>query len=178
MKPLYDLAALKNIDGELTISETSASVTVSTDAFKAVFSKSSGTLNSYSYNGVTLVNKPMKLNLFRLPTDNDGSKTGAWDNMGIRNLTVSGKGTEVTKSEDGKTVSISMKSLYKGTAGNEFDVQLDFTVCINGDILTNAFIRPTATGAILPKIGFRLEMPSGMESLTWLGHGPWDSYVD
>ena len=178
VKPLYDLAALKNIDGELTISETSASVTVSTDAFKAVFSKSSGTLNSYSYNGVTLVNKPMKLNLFRLPTDNDGSKTGARDNMGIRNLTVSGKGTEVTKSEDDKTVSISMKSLYKGTAGNEFDVQLDFTVCINGDILTNAFIRPTATGAILPKIGFRLEMPSGMENLTWLGRGPWDSYVD
>ena len=177
-KEFYNLKALEDVEGELTVSETSSSITVSTSAFKAIFSKSSGTLSSYTYNNVNLVNKPLKLNLFRLPTDNDGSKTGTWDNMGIRSLSVTGKGAEFTKSEDGKTVSISMKSLYKGNAGNEFDVQLDFIVCVNGDIMTNAFIRPSSIGAILPKIGFRLEMPSGMENLSWFGRGPWDSYVD
>jgi beta-galactosidase len=38
--------------------------------------------------------------------------------------------------------------------------------------------RPASPGAILPKLGFRLEMPQEMEQLSWFGRGPWDSYVD
>ncbi len=178
IKDMYDLKSLGDVEGELTVEETSASIAVSSPMFKATFSKAQGTLLGYIYNGVTLINKPMKFNAFRLPTDNDGSKTGSWDNMGIRSMSVSGKGSEVVKNEDGKTVNITLKSLYKGGAGTEFDVQLDFVVCVNGDILVNSFIKPASTGAILPKMGFRLEMPAGMEQLSWFGRGPWDSYVD
>ena len=39
-------------------------------------------------------------------------------------------------------------------------------------------IRPSNAGAILPKLGFRMEMPKDMEQLSWFGRGPWDSYVD
>ena len=55
---------------------------------------------------------------------------------------------------------------------------MNFVVCANGVMMVNSFIKPSATGAILPKIGFRLEMPKEMEQLTWFGRGPWDSYRD
>jgi beta-galactosidase len=55
---------------------------------------------------------------------------------------------------------------------------MDFIVCADGTIMTNSFIRPSQLGAVLPKLGFRLEMPSGMEHLSWFGRGPWDSYRD
>jgi len=42
----------------------------------------------------------------------------------------------------------------------------------------NADINPANQNAILPRIGFKLEMPGRMEQLTWFGRGPWDSYVD
>jgi beta-galactosidase len=44
--------------------------------------------------------------------------------------------------------------------------------------MVSSFIRPASTGAIIPKMGFRLEMPAAMEQLTWFGRGPWDSYRD
>ena len=174
-KPMKDLTFAN--DDVLTVQETSASVTVTGANFTATFSKRKGTLTGYTYDGVQMVSKLLQLSAFRLPTDNDGSKKASWDEMGLCSLSSSGKGTTVTKADDGKTVTISMKSLY-GSGSNTFNVSLDFIVCADGTIMTNSFIRPQNTGAILPKLGFKLEMPEGMEQLEWFGRGPWDSYRD
>ena len=120
----------------------------------------------------------MKLNVFRLPTDNDGRQSGSWDNMGLRSLTARGKGVEFEKSEDGKTVNVTLNTRYTGQNGTYFTVQMNFIVCANGVMMVNSFISPSNTGTVIPKMGFRLEMPAGMEQLSWFGRGPWDSYRD
>ena len=163
----------------LTVEETNTTVNVSGANFTVSFNKNKGTLSSYTLDGVKLMSKMLQLNAFRLPTDNDGSKKGTWDSMGLPKLSTTGKGKEtiVKKSEDNKTVTVSMKSTY-GSGSNTFDVSLDFIVCADGTVMVNSFIRPNNTGAILPKLGFKLEMPEGMEQLSWFGRGPWDSYLD
>ena len=55
---------------------------------------------------------------------------------------------------------------------------MSFLVCANGVMMVNSFISPSNTGTILPKMGFRLEMPAEMEQFSWFGRGPWDSYRD
>ena len=176
-KPMKDLT-FATADA-LTVEETSTAVKVSGANFTASFSKSKGTLSSYTYDGKTMFRKALLLNVFRLPTDNDGSKKASWDGMGLPTLssTAKGTGTTVAKASDGKTVTVSMKSTY-GTGSNTFDVSLDFIVCADGTIMTNSFIRPKNTGAIIPKLGFRLELLKEMEQLSWFGRGPWDSYRD
>ena len=174
---------MKNLDfasaEALTVSETSTAVNVSGANFKVTFNKSKGTLSGYTLDGVQLMSKMLQLNAFRLPTDNDGRKKGTWDSMGLPRLSTTGKGsaTTVTKAEDNKTVTVSMKSTY-GSGSNIFNVSIDFIVCADGTVMVNSFIRPNNTGAILPKLGFKLEMPEGMEQLSWFGRGPWDSYRD
>jgi len=177
-KPMKDLSAFATM-GELTVSDGTTTVTVSGDNFTATFSKSKGTLTGYTYDGTALVSQPLLLNAFRLPTDNDGRQKSSWDAMGLRALysTAKGKSTTLTKSDDGKTVTVTMNSTY-GSGTNTFDVNLNFIVCADGTVMVNSFIRPANTGAILPKLGFRLEMPKEMEQLSWFGRGPWDSYVD
>ena len=177
VKPMKDLT-FATADA-LTIEETSTAVKVSGANFTASFSKSKGTLSSYKFDGVSMIRKALLLNAFRLPTDNDGSKKASWDGMGLPTLSSTAKGTstKVTKDDNGKTVTVSMKSTY-GTGSNTFDVSLDFIVCADGTIMTNSMIRPKNTGAIIPKLGFKLEMLSEMEQLSWFGRGPWDSYVD
>ena len=71
-----------------------------------------------------------------------------------------------------------MKSVWTSTTSHKLDLQLDFKVCADGTIMVNADINPADQNAVLPRIGFKLEMPSKMEQLTWFGRGPWDSYVD
>ena len=174
---MYDVAQLSASEA-LSVSNNSTTITVSNGHFKAVFSKSQGTLSSYTYNDVQLISKPLLLNTFRLPTDNDGRQSGTWDNMGLRKLTVKGVDSDVTTGDDQKTVTISMNSTYTGKNGTSFDVNLNFIVCADGVIMVNSFVRPSVTGTIIPKIGFRLEMPAAFEQLQWFGRGPWDNYRD
>ena len=177
-KPMYDLNSKAGFQ-PLTVEETASAITVSNSLFTASFSKDKGTLSGYSYDGVQMMSKSLQLNAFRLPTDNDGSKKSTWDSMGLPKLGSTGKGTSstVTKSENGKTVTVDLQSTY-GSGVYTFDVALSFIVCADGAIMVNAMIRPANQGAILPKLGFRLEMPKEMEKLSWFGRGPWDSYVD
>ena len=176
-KPMKNLT-FANYDA-LTVEETDAVVDVSGANFKATFTKKKGTLTGYTLDGVQVMSKALQLNAFRLPTDNDGSKKATWDSMGLRSLSTTGKGTDtkVIKADDGKTVTVSMKSTY-GNSSNTFDVSLDFIVCADGTLMVNSFIRPQNTGTILPKLGFKLEMPKEMEQLMWFGRGPWDNYRD
>ena len=172
-KPLYTPTAAT----ALTVEGTS-SVTISNDHLKVIFSKTQGTITNYTYDGLRLITKPLLLNVFRLPTDNDGRQCEGWDNAGLRKLTVKGNAIDVQLAEDGQTATVTLNSTHSGQNGTAFDVTLQFIVCADGTIMTNSLIRPANTGAILPKLGFRLEMPAGMEQLTWFGRGPWDSYRD
>ena len=176
-KPMYDLAHLADYEA-LTVSNTTSSVTVSNNRFKATFSKTQGTLTTYTYNDVNMISRPLLLNAFRLPTDNDGRQTSTWDNMGLRKLSPKGTNTIVTTAEDKRTTNIAMQSTHTGQNGTTFDVTLNFTVCADGTIMVNSLIRPSDLGTIIPKLGFRLEMPATMEQLSWFGRGPWDSYRD
>ena len=177
-KPMKDLNSKKGFE-PLAVEETTSDITVSNVHFTATFNKSKGTLSNYSYDGVEMMSKMLQLNAFRLPTDNDGSKKSSWDSMGLPKLGSTGKGTgsSVTKSDDGKTVTVSLTSTY-GSGTYIFDVDLCFIVCADGTMMVNSLIRPASSGAIIPKLGFRLEMPQEMEQLSWFGRGPWDSYVD
>ena len=174
VKPMYEPASAE----ALTVDDADNDITVSNTHFTATFSKTQGTLTGYTFDGVQMMSKPLLLNAFRLPTDNDGRQTESWDNAGLRQLTAKGTNAQVERSADGQSATISLASTYTGKNGTAFDVSLQFIVCADGTMMTNAFIRPALTGAILPKLGFRLEMPAAMEQLVWFGRGPWDSYRD
>jgi beta-galactosidase len=177
-KSMKDLTAFTD-QQNLTVENGSTSIIVTGENFSATFNKSKGTLTGYTFDGVQMMKKALQLNAFRLPTDNDGSKKGSWDTMGLPKLgsTAKGNSCSVFKSDDGNYVTVSMNSTY-GTGAFTYDVTLDFTVCADGTIMVNSMIRPASPGAIIPKLGFRLEMPKEMEQLSWFGRGPWDSYVD
>ena len=173
-KPMYEPTAGE----ELAVVDSPSVITISNAQFTATFSKAQGTLSAYTFGGVAMLSKPLLLSVFRLPTDNDGRQSAGWDNAGLRKLTVKGTAATVSSSADGQTATVCLSSSYTGKNGTAFDVNLSFIVCADGTIMTNAFIRPALTGAILPKLGFRLEMPATMEQLAWFGRGPWESYRD
>lgn len=164
-------------DGQINVTATSSNIVVTGENFSATFNKSKATLSAYKVDGSSVISQPLILNLMRLPTDNEGNKAESWDNLSLTNLSVKANGVEYFQSEDGKMVDITMKSIYSG-GGVKYDVQHNFKVLSNGVILMNSSVRPSSKGGILPRMGFRTELPSSMEQLNWFGRGPWDSYVD
>ena len=152
-------------------------IVVSGDDFSVGFSKSEGTLDSYIFKGVQLLDEPLHLNLFRLPTENDKPQTAYWDEVGFRQLSVEPGDWQVEQSDG--LVSLNIENEYlTGNRENAFAVQMQFKVSGDGNLFFNSVIDPSVKQVIMPKIGFRLSMPGSFERLTWFGRGPWESYAD
>ena len=160
----------------LTVSEVSNQIKITGTNFEITFRN--GVLNSYLLNGEKLLAAPLTFQAFRVPTDNDGRQAESWDNLGLRNLTLSAGTWEVKKNDDGKSVTLSNTNTYKATDGAQFKVQQNFLVLADGVVVTNISIDPSCKGVELPRLGMRTELPKGTETMRWLGRGPWDNYRD
>lgn len=163
-------------EGELSIQEANDKYTVTGANFSVEFSKLQGALSAYVLNGKSLISNPLKLNVFRLPTDNDKTQTATWDATGIRQLSVSAGNWSIENV--GSRITLNITNTYAAVSSTVFKVKLSFTVMSDGAVFVNSLIEPQNKNMILPRTGFRLEMPAGFENLTWFGRGPQDSYSD
>ena len=161
---------------QLTTSGTSANIKVSGEDFAIVFRD--GLLQSYTLGGRQLLAAPLTFRAFRVPTDNEGGKASTYDALGLRDLTLTPGKWEVTKDEDGRSVTLDITNTYKGAGETTFTVQQHFLVLNDGTVVVNIMADPSCKGAELPRLGMRTELPKGTETLRWLGRGPWDSYRD
>jgi len=164
--------------GNLTVKNDQDNITVTGSNFTAVFSKAKGALVGYTLNGRQLINSPLELNTFRLPTENDKRQAPTWDNMGLKELSVKAGNWDVKESDTKNTVDLYITNVYTAKASNTFVTQMAFKVIADGAILVNSTIDPGMKKTIIPKIGYRLEMPKDFENLAWFGRGPWESYAD
>ena len=73
-------------DAKINVTDNADDITLATTAFKTVFSKADGQLKTYTYSGKEMIDAGLRLNLYRLPTDNDGRQNGTWESMGLRDL--------------------------------------------------------------------------------------------
>jgi len=159
----------------LTLSQTSTQVTVRGENFSARFQ--GGELRQYTVDGQSLLAAPLTLQAFRVPTDNEAGRAEQWDQLGLRNLTLTPGSWNIREAEDGQSVQLDITNLYAGTACS-FSVHQSFTVMADGAITVDADIDPSPKNIELPRLGLRTELPRAYEQMAWMGRGPWDSYRD
>ncbi len=161
----------------LQVDKTTTATTINGQNFSVKFS--GGQLSGYKVDGRDLLMAPLTLQVFRLPTDNEGSRTGGYDNMGIRSLKRTAGTLNVTEADDHQSVEVDVTNTYTSSTGEcRFTVHQNVRVLADGTLLINASINPTPKGNELPRMGLRTELPRAYETMTWLGRGPQDSYRD
>ena len=163
-------------ESELEVRQSGQSLTIRGENFVANFSQ--GTLARYQRDGAMVISNPLRLNAFRLPTDNDHSKTESWDNLGLRTLTISTGEWMVEEAADHRSVNLEITNVYSAGNSMTFTARTRFFVMSDGAIAVNSVITPSRENVILPRLGYRLEMAAGYENMAWFGRGPWDSYAD
>lgn len=170
-KPVFRAA-----EGSIDLAETPEAYTVKGQQFEAVFSKKEGTITAYTLNETPMISKGLELNVFRAPTDNDKQVDGDWQRKGLHRMALEAGRWNVRK-EAGKVI-LQIKNTYKGNGGFDFDTNMEYTVAPDGSILVNSSIIPSRSGDIIPRLGYRMEMPEGFERMRWFGCGPFENYVD
>jgi beta-galactosidase len=159
------------------LNETAEKITVAGQGFELEFSKQSGALESYVYNGTQLVAAPLVPNFWRVPIDNDNGngmprRLGVWREAGPNRTVKSVKAEEV-----GLQSVITSEADIK--VGKDSTCKTVYTVHGNGEVAVEMTVTPRGNNLPkLPRFGMQMAVPGRFDKLTWLGRGPHETYWD
>ena len=140
---------------------------------------------SYVQKGAEVVlDKPMRLNLYRAPIDNDGIVNWQerwikdWQKPLYRYFEFFPLSTSAEMLDGGARIRISGKwtpiSKYVG-----FDVDIEYTVSGDGEVFVNIHGKPYGKFAqTIPRIGVIFTLDGSMSNALWYGRGEDECYVD
>ncbi len=166
------------VAGEVLTFEDDRYVKISAGKNTFVFDKPYGILTQIKHDGIDLIKKPLELNFWRAPLDNDAPYLNQWNEIGMSRLvqkTYSAKLTENSAEKAVITAEIAMGSyrydpVYRGT--------VTYTFLPDGSLLVNVNGNANDGIEVLPRIGLQLTMPEGFEKFNYFGYGPHESYID
>lgn len=171
----------------LRMTRSSNLVIISGKEFAFIFDQLAGTISSYSYRGIKLLERGPVPDFWRAWTDND---FGAWKSVG--NAARKDPTLDIIAWRNAgpswSVKDVQSRMVNPGTA--QIVVQADlplvaarytmtYTVMGNGDVVVEGSYQPgTQKLAMMPRFGMDLIVSPGFEKMTWYGRGPAETYVD
>lgn len=181
----------------LKLTQTPAGVELRGENFMLLFNKATGGISRWQFKDKDLlldkgVGGALRPSFFRVPTDNDeggGNKSFAagWRRAGLDRPTVTPVEMMVEKLGNGQRVRITCTNecLLKGSSIRQ---RTEYLVYGMGDVLvtttysSSSLTQPKSDSeAALPslaRVGMQLALPAALNTLTWYGRGPFESYAD
>ncbi|MBQ0149972.1 MAG: DUF4981 domain-containing protein [Bacteroidales bacterium] len=145
------------------------------DNFNVTFSRASGFVTSYSYDGVSLLGdgESVKPNFWRAPTDNDmgaqlQNKYAAWKNPGFKLTSLE------TATENGLVVVTAAYDLT--SVGGKMTVT--YTINNEGAVKVCEKMSSPKDASGLFRYGMQIPMPKSFENIEYYGRGPVENYID
>ena len=168
---------------DLKLEETGDRVAVQTGGFRAVFSRREGGLVGLSYGKRTIVaetgataNGP-RLDIFRAPTDNDVWLAKPFADSGLSRLHPLVKKFEV-RTREARNIAVEIVVEHIGFKGAGLRHSCLYTISADGGILLDNTFEPIGSLPPLYRLGLKMTVSGDLETLTWFGRGPGESYPD
>ena len=159
------------------VEENERQLVIRGEYFIYVYSKLYGVFEKMTFARRELLQRPMEINLWRAPTDNDMYIRKEWekamyDRAGSRAYTTDHalKGDELEIR--------SRMSMTAVTVQRMMDIDAVWTVSSSGQVSVHMDVRRNMEFPELPRFGLRLFLPETMENAVYYGLGPLESYVD
>lgn len=161
----------------VSVTESECYLTVHSDRLTYVYSKRTGLFERLTYDGESIIEHPMELNIWRAPTDNDRKLKLDWFAAHYdKSITRAYQTSYVVK--DNAVHIHSTMSMAALIVQRFMDIDADWTVFGNGTISVSLKVRRNIEFPELPRFGLRLFLPAEMENVTYYGYGPYESYCD
>ena len=127
--------------------------------------------------GEDMINKPLEFNFFRAPTDND-SMRGDWFNAHLNDFTVKVHDVNISQAPD--RVEIEAERAFGWSMHLPFAVMnVKYTVYGDGTLDVNCDVKTSdRVLEMLPRFGLRLFVPKKLDTVSYYGYGPLESYID
>ena len=192
-----------SVSGKLDVNRASDATTVGGNGFIVKFNDQTGSIDSLVYNGQAVItpgNGPV-LNAFRAPVDNDVWSYGPWFANGLHNLHHKADLAYVSTRPDGAVV-VEYVVTSQAPAGAQawgggesgtytiregrpfgpddfhFTTNQIWTVYPDGTIELSSVIEASNPSLLLPRLGYKMQLPSELKNYTYYGRGPINNFND
>jgi len=174
--------ALRWLDREITVSdmevrEDDTSVIINGQSFTYTYSKKNGMFESLVFEGIEYINRPMELNIWRAPTDNDMYARLEWKKAKYNEAYVRAYETDIIKLSDGVQISVKT-SMSAASIQKILDAEVVWKIDCMGAITSSIHVIKDEEFPDLPRFGIRLFLDKKLENASYFGMGPHESYRD
>ena len=161
----------------LLAKETDEFVFIFGEQFQYVFDKKIGLFTKLEYGGINQIEKPMEVNIWRAPTDNDMYIKLEWYRAKYDKAYSRAYDTVVEISENSVNIHCYM-ALVADTVQRILDMDTTWLIDENGVIDLNMRVKRHPEFPMLPRFGLRLFLNKNMDYVQYYGMGPMESYCD
>lgn len=162
---------------EPTVTEDAEYIFVEGEGYKYTYSKRLCAFEDMTKGSKSYLKAPMRINIWRAPTDNDNFAKQNWYKMHYDNLTYRTK--EITTSiEDGCACIHTDISVSAISMAPILRVYVDYRINGVGDIDIKMSADMDVRMPLLPRFGMEMVLDHEFENVSYYGYGPNESYVD
>ncbi len=168
----------ENLGYKLNVADAENCITATAGEVSVTIDKVTGRVCSINDNNKELLDSPIKINVWRAPTDNDLYISNKWKEEGLNRLLSKCKSFEVVRNDETQLCVkclLTLCAVYKETCA---DVTQHITITNKGEIVYDFAVEVSESCPALPRFGLEIVMPEGNEYLEYFGKGPYESYSD
>lgn len=172
----------------IQISDMENELVVSGAQFRYVYDKWKGSFSSLVRNQKQLIEKPIELNIWRAPMDNDRRVRDEWQSAGYDRARIKVYATDWKQDKENIVITsryslaaVYLQKILEGEISWTITPCGKITVAVDAErkVLHPRFAaQPLAQMPFLPRFGLRLFLPKSYDQVTYFGYGPQESYAD
>ncbi len=168
---------------QLEVREEASRLAVCGEGFELTFDKTSGLLQSWSWQGRELLEHGPRVCLWRAPVDNDVHLAQAWRKAGYDRLEVNMRQFVASLEQDGLRVHTRFALAARGESVM-LEAAVSYRIDPSGELGMEVLLEPRTAACApqplppLPRFGVELQLPQRFDHLQWFGLGPHECYAD
>ena len=162
---------------QIRVTENNVSFIFTSDKFMYVLDKRTGLFTELETAGKKRMNRPMELNIWRAPTDNDMFLKEEWKKAHYDEAYTRAYQVEVVPGSEKIQIREHL-AVVADTVQKILDIKLTWEIDISGKIKVLVHAAKDPEFPELPRFGFRLFLDKKWDEVTYYGMGPQESYRD
>lgn len=160
-----------------TVEESDRAICLKSPRLAYEYDKRTGLWRSLAVNGHPLLCRPMEINLWRAPTDNDMYIRAEWESAHYDSAYSRAYETAWERIDHGVRIT-SVMSVSSASVQRMMNLNATWTVHEDGRIDAEILMTRDMDFPMLPRFGLRLMLPEEMSRVRYCGMGPTESYID
>lgn len=174
---LLEAALEGHAETKISIRETDREIMLSNSRFCYRLDRRTGLFTGLEYGGRQQITRPMEVNIWRAPTDNDRYIRQEWERAGYDRAFARAYEVIAEQVENGVALRCRM-SVAASAIERILDLDVIWKIYENGAIWLSIWVKKNPEFPMLPRFGIRLFLSPDFERTLYYGMGPMESYRD